>query len=230
MGMPGKNVGLINGKPACEWGFIAGRSDDRVTSFYCSTDSPKIAAIGAKYNYQHISRPPELATPAALTEDALVHAHRYITSREDYDAMVLVFANNPAINHSLLSEAITKLSQNSAADSVFSVSLYNMFSPARARRIEDGAIQPFVPLKHLDNVSSIRDTQGDCYFCDLAIQVIRSRVFENIDSGQLPFKWQGKLSLPVFNDFGFDIDEPWQRHVIDYWLQSYTNSNVSGDD
>ena len=133
MGMPGKNVDLINGKPACEWGFIAGCSDERVTSFYCSTDSAKIAAIGQNIII-YIYRDPELATPTALTEDALVHAHRHNTSREGYDAMVLLFANNPAINHSLLSEAITKLSQNPSADSVFSVCLYNMFSPARARQ------------------------------------------------------------------------------------------------
>ena len=220
-GMPGKNWMDVKGKPACEYGYIAGKSDPRISNYYVSTDSIEIAEIGARYNYKLIKRPPSLALPESLTEDALVHAHLKIKEEINYDIMVLLFANNPAINRSLLKEAITKLENDKDADSCFSVCKYNMFSPTRARKIENGEIHPFIDLKHFEEVSSIRSSQGDVYFCDLSIQVIRSRVFENIENGNLPFKWQGKKSIPVYNNFGFDIDESWQKITIEHWITKY---------
>ena len=35
-----------------------------------------------------------------------------------------------------------------------------------------------------------------------------------------PFKWMGRKSKALFNDFGFDVDSEWQFKVIEYWLQS----------
>lgn len=220
-GMPGKNWMDVNGIPACEYGYIAGKSDPRIKNFYVSTDSNEIAEIGAKYKYKHIERPSNLALPESLTEDALVHAHLKIKEDVNYDIMVLLFANNPAINRDLLKEAITKLENDKEADSVFSVCKYNMFSPTRARKIKNGVIEPFIDLKYFEEVSSIRSSQGDVYFCDLSIQVIRSRVFENIANGKLPFKWQGEKSIPVYNNFGFDIDESWQKITIEHWITNY---------
>ena len=95
-----------------------------------------------------------------------------------------------------------------------------MFSPARARKIIDEKIESFVPLHLIDNVSSIRSSQGDVYFCDLSVQIIRSRVFENMKDGMQPFQWMGKKSYPLKNTFGFDIDEEWQKTAIEVWLKN----------
>ena len=70
---------------------------------------------------------------------------------------------------------------------------------ARASKINDGKIESFIPLNLMDNVSSIRSSQGDVYFCDLSVQVIRSRVFENMKEGMQPFQWMGKKSFPLKN-------------------------------
>ena len=220
-GMPGKNWMELQGMPSCEYGFNAGKSDPRISNHFVSTDSIDIANIGAKYNYKHIKRPENLAMPESLTEDALVHAHLKIKEETDYDIMVLLFANNPAINKKLLKEAITKIENDKSIDSVFSVCKYNMFSPTRARKIENDTIQPFISLDNFEDVSSIRSSQGDVYFCDLSIQVIRARVFDNIEKGKLPFKWQGEKSVPVYNNFGFDIDEAWQKITIEYWISKF---------
>ena len=220
-GMPGKNWVNINGMPSCEYGFISGKYDKRISGHFVSTDSEEIASIGETYNYQLIKRPAYLATSEALTEDALVHAHKEICSQLKYEIMVLLFANNPAINRNLLSQAITMLDENPAADSVFSVCKYNMFSPTRARKVSKGEIKPFIPLENFGEINSIRNSQGDVYFCDLSIQVIRSRVFDHIEEGQLPFKWQGKKSLAIYNNYGFDIDEEWQKISIENWIKKY---------
>ena len=220
-GFPGKNIMPINGLASCEYGFIAG-SRIRPDEKFVSTDSEEIKNYGKKYNYSYIERPKELAKPESLTEDVLIHAYEEICKTNDKpDLIVLLFANNPAISIKLLHEGINFLSENIDYDSAFSVSKYNMFSPTRARKIENKQILSFMDLKNFGEVSSIRNSQGDVYFCDLSCQIIRSRVFENMNDGMQPFQWMGKKSYPLYNNFGFDIDEEWQRVTIEYWLKNY---------
>lgn len=223
-GVPGKNLRPVLGRPAAEYAFIAGSRAD-IDRLYVSTDDEAIAAIGARYGAAHIVRPAELATPDALTEDALLHAWDHIRKDlgdTDISTITLLFCNNPAINVDLLNEAIHFVNASDEFDSCFSVAKYDMFSPARARRLEsDGEIRPFVDLSLMQNVSSIRDAQGSVYFCDLSIQVMKPVCFDRMDEGQLPFKWQGRRSKAVVTDFGFDIDSEWQFVVIEYWLRSH---------
>jgi CMP-N-acetylneuraminic acid synthetase len=225
MGVPGKNVREIVGRPAAEYAFIAGKYAG-LDKLYVSTDSDEIAKIGEPYGAIHIKRPANLATPDALTEDVLFHAYDYIIKDlKDIviDTISLLFCNNPAIDVNLLIKAIDFTTRTKDFDSCFSVVKYDMFSPARARTITgEGEMRPFVDFKHLDeNVSSIRDSQGSCYFCDLSIQVMKPVCFEEMDVGQLPFKWQGKKSKAIETDFGFDIDTEWQYVVIEYWLRKH---------
>ncbi len=222
-GVPGKNVHKILGRPAAEYAFIAAKyaSCDYI---YVSTDSEEIASIGKPYNAIHILRPSHMAQPDSLTEDALFHAYEYIKNDLGNDTKIdtisLLFCNNPAVDVNLLREAISFTSNSDEFDSCFSVAKYDMFSPARARKIDSsGEIKPFVDLKYIDNVSSIRDSQGATYFCDLSIQVMKPICFEDMDNGQLPFKWQGKRSKAIETDFGFDIDSKWQEIVLEYWLK-----------
>lgn len=222
MGVPGKNVKEILGRPTAEYAFIAGKyaGMDRL---YVSTDSDEIASIGAAYGAIHIARPAELATPDALTEDALKHAYGIIKAEvDDIDTISLLFCNNPAINVDLLIEAIEFVKENDQFDSCFSVAKYDMFSPARARKVNSsGEMTSFVDLNLLDNVSSIRNSQGSCYFCDLSIQVMKPICFEDMDNGQQPFQWQGKRSKAIETDFGFDIDTDWQFVVVEHWLKKH---------
>ena len=234
VGVPGKNLRMIVGRPAAEYAFIAGTAAglDRI---YVSTDSDEIADIGRKYGAIHINRPDELATPDSLTEDVLIHAYDFIKNenkKSTIKTISLLFCNNPAIKVELLKEAISFTESSDEYDSCFSVVKYDMFSPARARKISiTGEMKPFVDLKYLDNVSSIRDSQGSCYFCDLSIQVMKPVCFEEMDKGQLPFKWQGRKSKAIETDFGFDIDTEWQYVVIEYWLKKYgfTENSIPWD-
>ena len=171
------------------------------------------------YDFNIIKRPKSLSQKDSLTEDVLKHAYDYIRSICDFEIIVLLFANNPAISINLVKKGINFLKKNKTYDSAFSVSKYNMFSPIRARKIEKGQIKPFVPLTQFKNINSIRSSQGDVFFCDLSVQVIRKRVFENMDKGMQPFQWMGKKSFPLYNTYGFDIDEQWQKIAIEQWLK-----------
>jgi CMP-N-acetylneuraminic acid synthetase len=218
-GFPGKNVMNINGLPSCEYGFQAAKRLN-IKNIFVSTDCPVISKIGSKYSAHLIERPQNLATPEALTEDVLVHAYNEILKlKKKPEIIVLLFANNPAISIELIRSGIRKLLEDNSYDSAFSVSKYNMFSPTRARKLVEDKIESFIPLKLIGNVNSIRSSQGDVYFCDLSVQVIRGEVFENMSEGMQPFQWMGKKSYPLKNSFGFDIDEEWQKTAIEVWLK-----------
>lgn len=221
-GVPGKNFREIVGRPMCEYGFIAARAVG-VNHLFVSTDSPKIAEVGARYKAVHIKRPPELAQPDSLTEDALVHAAKEMEHVIGCapDIVCLLFANNPAIDIALMQQGIEALSADQTLDSAFSVCRYDMFSPTRARSIDEaGNIKPFAPLEAFGKpVSSIRSSQGGVYFCDLSVQVLRWRCFTHMNEGMQPFQWMGRKSKALINDFGFDVDSEWQFRVIEYWLR-----------
>ena len=73
----------------------------------------------------------------------------------------------------------------------------------------------------LGDISSIRDSQGDCYFVDFSVQIMKRICITEIESGQKPLKWIGRRPLALFNDYGFDIDTEWQFTVIEGWLRNY---------
>ena len=224
MGCPGKNVRPLLGRPMCEYAFLAAANSRHVTRHFTSTDSPHIAAVGAQYGAEWIERPASLATPEALTEDALEHAYHEITRRigAEPEIVVLLFANSPTIAVGKIDEGIDRLLAEPALDSAFTACRYNMFAPLRARRIGDGnLIEPYVPLEAFgdtNTMSSIRGGEGDCWFLDLSVQVLRGRCLANIWDGPLPFRWMGHKSWALENDFGFDIDYAWQIPVVEHWL------------
>ena len=61
--------------------------------------------------------------------------------------IVLLMANAGTINSSLIKQGILMLKKNKRLDSAVSTSVYNMWSPVRARRInKNGFLEPFVPF------------------------------------------------------------------------------------
>ena len=68
-------------------------------------------------------------------------------------------------------------------------------------KIENDQIKPFVDLSVFGEISSIRSSQGDVYFCDLSVQVIRGEVFTRMHEGMQPFQWMGNKSYPLLKGF-----------------------------
>ena len=221
VGCPGKHGKLLLGRPVAEYPLIAAQGCSRIERLFVSTDSQFIAEIGCKYGGIYLPRPKELAQPDTLLEDSLVFAYKQMTELigNVIDIVVLFFANSPMVNPELIDKGIRALIDNPEFDTAFSVSKFNMFSPARAHKIDGhNAIQSFIDLKYLGDLTSIRDSQGDCYFCDLQVQVMRARCFTDMWNGQLPYRWMGKKSYALKNDYGFDIDYEWQIPVAEHWL------------
>lgn len=225
-GFPGKNTMEILGRPLCAYPMMAAKNSKYIDRYYVSTDDEKIMDIGREYGFETIERPPELCTSEALGEDAYVHGYHEIGSRirkDSIELLVLLMCNAATINTDTIDKGIEVLRENEEYDSAVTVSCYNMWSPLRARKIgEDGLLHPFVPFEAFGDPKKLncdRDSQGDVWFADMGVSVIRPRNLDTLDEGLLPQKWMGKKIYPLKQWGGCDIDYEWMVPGVAYWLK-----------
>jgi len=227
VGFPGKNVYLVLGRPLMEYPLLAALGAKGIDEVYLSTDSEKIKDIGAKQGAFIIDRPAYLCTKEALGEEAFVHGYRYIrdTMKKDVELVVLLFCNAATVTSELIDEGIDALREHPDYDSAVSVSRYNMWSPLRARKItEDGLLHPFVPFETFGDPRTLncdRDSQGDVWFADMGVSIVRPHCLENINEGLLPQKWMGRKIYPLKQWGGLDVDYEWQVPLVEYWLKEH---------
>lgn len=226
IGFPGKNIYPVLGKPLAYYPMLAARNSKLVDKAYLSTDSPSLMKLAEKMGIEVIVRPPELCTKEALGEDAFVHGYRKIQElnpHSEIELMVLFFVNAATINPQTIDSGIEALRSNLCLDSAVTVSRYNMWSPIRARRIDnEGLLKPFVPFEAFGDPKTLncdRDSQGDVWFADMGVSIVRPRCLENISGGLLPQKWMGQRIYPLKQCGGCDIDYEWQIPMVEYWLR-----------
>ena len=229
-GFPGKNTHPVLGRPLMAYPILEAQKSSLVDAIYLSTDSEEIKSVGRGLGVEIIDRPPELATSAALAEDAFVHGWQEIEMRArnhgaSVEVMVLLFCNAVTVTAEIIDQGVQILRDNPHIDSAVSVSRYNMWSPLRARRITaDGVLQPFVPFEVFGDPASLncdRDSQGDVWFADMGVSVIRPSCLENLSNGLLPQKWMGKRIAPIYSEAGFDLDYEWQLPMAEWWLKRH---------
>ncbi len=238
-GFPGKNTYPVLGRPMMAYPLLAARSSRHVERIYVSTDSEEIAGIGRDHGAEIIDRPPELASPEALGEDAYLHGYEVIRERveaegDEVELMALLFANAPTVSGELIDKGVETLRRDPELDSAVTVSRYNMWSPLRARRLEDdGTLQPFVPFETFGDPATLncdRDSQGDVWFADMGLSVVRPRCLENMEEGLLPQKWMGKRIAPIESWGGCDVDYEWQIPGVEHWLRANGYSEVESNE
>ncbi len=227
-GFPGKNLFKVNGRHLCEYPLLAASKTKSIDLIYVSTDCPNIMKVATKYNANIIPRPRKLATKKALGEDAFQHGYFYMKKdlklrEKDIEFIVLLFANAPTINAKLINQGINILRKNKKYDSAVTTSIYNMWSPIRARKLnKKGNLEPFVPFKTFgdpNNLNCDRDSQGDVHYADMSVSIVRPYCLENMKSNLLPQRWMGKKIAPILSDGGCDVDFPWQIPMVEYWLK-----------
>lgn len=226
--MKGKNIRKILGRPMCSYPLIACKKTKMVDKIFVSTDCEKIKKISKKYNSIIIDRPKQLATKKALSEDAFVHGYNYIkkylgNKHDKIRYVILLYANSPTVNKDLIIKGIKILDKNKFFDSAVSTSIYNMWSPLRARRLKkDGTLKPFVPFEVFGDPKTLncdRDSQGDVYYADAGVAIVRPKCLEKVKSGLLPFKFMGKKIAPIKSWGGCDVDYEWQIPQVEYWIK-----------
>ena len=224
IGFPGKNTYPVLGKPLAYYPMRAALKAKHVDKVFLSTDDPVLMRLAKKNKVEIIERPAYLCTKEALGEDAYVHGAQEIKKRYGaQEFLVLLFCNAATVSEKLIDEGIEVLRKNPQADSAVSVSRYNMWSPLRARKIgAEGFLQPFVPFETFGDPKTLncdRDSQGDVYFADMGVSIVRPRCLENIKDGLLPQKWMGQKILPLVQEGGCDVDYEYQISQTEYWLK-----------
>ncbi|MBI1952752.1 MAG: cytidylyltransferase [Candidatus Omnitrophica bacterium] len=229
-GFPGKNWYPVLGKPLMAYPLEAASNAKGVDRLFVSSDSEKILKIAAGRGAEPIVRPPELAADSALGEEVFRHGYREICGRlasrgDKPELLVLLFCNAPTVTSRLIEEGIRVLREDPSIDSAVSVSAYNMWSPLRARRLgPEGFLQPFVPFEAIGNPQSLncdRDSQGEVYFADMGVSVVRPRCLDNLEDGLLPQRWMGRKIHPLKQWGGLDVDYQWQIPQVEFWLKAH---------
>jgi cytidylyltransferase family protein len=230
LGFAGKNTHPVLGRPLIAYPLMAAGAARTVDRTYVSTDSPALAAIAEQHRAIVIERPPHLATDRALGDHAFVHGYEVIRDElarqgASVELMVLLMANAATVTAATIDEGVTVLRQHPSLDSAVTVSCYNMWSPIRARRIgADGLLEPFVSFEAFGDVSGLtcdRDSQGDVWFADMGVSIVRPHCLEHLDGGLLPQKWMGHRIHPIKQWGGLDVDCEWQIPLVEYWLRAH---------
>jgi CMP-N-acetylneuraminic acid synthetase len=227
VGFPGKNLYEIDGHPLAWYPMQAALNTVEIDHNFISTDDPELMKLGKILGYKVIERPDYLATAEALGDDAYKHGYDVIRKLVGgkLELLVLMFCNAPTITPLQISKGIHMLRNNPNADSAVTVSRYNMYSPTRARRIDNnGMLQPYIDFEHhpgLENLNCDRDSQGDVWFADVAVSIIRPENLDNIKGGMLPQRWMGNKILPIYNEAGLDMDYEWQIGQTEWWIDKF---------
>ena len=224
-GFLGKNLHKVLGKPLTYYPMNAAVKCPEIDKMYISTDDEKLMQLAQENGTEVIERPHELCTDTALGEDVYVHAYNTVKSHNrssNIELIVLLMCNAPIITPEIISNGIKILKKNPSYDSAVTVSRYNMWSPLRARKIEEnGLLAPFVPFEVFGNPETLncdRDSQGDVWFADMGASIVRPRCLDNLKDGLLPQKWMGKKIYPLKQQGGLDVDYEWQIPQAEYWL------------
>ena len=229
-GFPGKNTYPMLGRPLMAYPLLAATGSRDVERCYVSTDSPAIKEIARQYGARVIDRPAELCTKEALGDAAFAHGHDVIKTElaahgQEIELLVLLFCNAATIISATIDEGIDVLRRHPDVDSAATVSCYNMWSPLRARRITaEGLLQPFVPFETFGDPKTLncdRDSQGDVWFADTSLSIVRPRCLERLEEGQLPQRWMGRRIYPLKQWGGLDVDYQWQLPQVEYWLKAH---------
>lgn len=227
-GFPGKNLHPVLGRPMAAYPLLAAMHAKTIGATFMSTDSPRIKELAVQYGAEIIERPPELCTTEALGDHAFQHGFRVVRERlrergHELDALALLFCNGPTLLAQTIDDAVRILDDDRTVDSVVTVSQYNMWSPLRARRENaQGLLDPFVPLETFGDPATLncdRDSQGDVWFADMSLSLVRPRCLERLDEGLLPQKWMGRRIAPLKQWGGLDVDFEWQVPQVEFWLK-----------
>src|SRR5947208_70762 len=78
VGLPGKSLRLLSGKPVIAYTFEHVRASKLITRSVVSSDDPAILRLAEETGFETIERPAELATATSATDPVLRHAVRML--------------------------------------------------------------------------------------------------------------------------------------------------------
>lgn len=147
IGIPGKNMKPLHGKPLIEYTFAAAKASKLLDRIVVSTDDERIAEIARRNKIEvPFLRPNGLATDDSPTLPVIQHAVNYLEEKENYEAdyVVILQPTSPLRKATHIDEALRILIET-GADSVVSVTeAPHRYNPCSIMKIEKGKLVPFV--------------------------------------------------------------------------------------
>jgi CMP-N-acetylneuraminic acid synthetase len=201
-GFPDKNIYKIDSYHLMEYPLIAAKNCKLVDEIYFSSDCDVQMKLAEKHGASLFSRPSELATDKALLEDVYVWMFnrikkdqvfpfpeelKYIDSatyREyfHFEFIIILMSNAPCVTSKMIEEMILILRNNKQADSICTISKYNMFHPIRSRKFENEYLIPGVNECYNSGVNCDRDCSYDNWIYDCSCAVVRPICLENLSN------------------------------------------------
>jgi CMP-N-acetylneuraminic acid synthetase len=146
-GLPGKNLRRLAGHSLIEYAARAARESAVVDRAVLTTDDEEIAAEGRRVGLDvPFLRPPHLAQDDTPMQPVIEHALAALAEDGFVPEIVLLLQpTSPLRTPDHLRTAVRILRESGAASVVSVVELPRHLSPDYVMRIEDGALEPFLP-------------------------------------------------------------------------------------
>lgn len=207
VGVPGKALRPLLGRPVIAYTFDHVREARRVTRAVVSSDDRAILELAARHRFETIERPPELATATSATDPVLRHAVRVMAERGGAlpDAVVMLYGNVPLRRGQMIDRCVALLAE-SGCDSVQTVAGVGKMHPYwMFDRSEDGRIR-----KHIPNDVFCRQDLPPLYSPTGAVYVMRTAVLMAAEGSADPHAFLGadRRGLVVEAEDSVDIDTP----------------------
>lgn len=219
-GLRNKNIFPILSRPLMTYPLLAANHSKYIRKTYLITDSKDIARIGKQYGAEIIREPAHLATDQALHQDAIVYGYEYMVNELglDVEIIVILLCNSATVTSGIIDKGIETLLSDESIDSCVTVSKYDEYNPARAMKIENNRLKPFIEPSYFSGVTCDRSSVGATYFCDSGAWICRARCMD-LNYGVPPYKWLGKDIVPLIQEDGLDVDNEKGLVVTGYWLK-----------
>jgi N-acylneuraminate cytidylyltransferase len=215
-----KNIMPIKGKELYLHNAQAALESKSIKDLYVSTDCEVIKSKSTEYGYKILDRSEKLAGDNASHHEVMKESLHQIETiiQEKIDILVVLLGNSMGCTYEDLDNAIQILISNPHADSVQSVSEFNMFNPFRAFKINDrNILETIVSQDTIQNNAKLQNINdknscGNTYFFNGSFWVCRRETI--LGNGLLPFTWLGYNILPYIQNPVFELDASWQIEYL----------------
>ena len=122
IGIPSKNIKLLNGLPLIAYSIMQAKQAERIDRVIVSTDDYEIKSVAENYGAEvPFLRPAELATSSASSLDVILHALNWLQEHDElYDVVCLLQPTSPYRPNGIIDLAIEEF-QVSGVDSLVSL-------------------------------------------------------------------------------------------------------------
>jgi CMP-N,N'-diacetyllegionaminic acid synthase len=215
IGLPGKHLLPLLGKPVISYTYEHARSARRITQTVVSSDCPEIRQLATARGLNAICRPANLATADASVQDVMLHALDTVESRSEFraDALVVLYGNVPVRGAQVIDAAIEKL-VNTRCDSVRSFCPVGKWHPAWMSRLDGDRVAALQP----GSIHRRQDLEP-LYLHDGAVVVVsRASMLRGRETPNDPHAFFGVDRRSVETQSGETVEIDQLRDL--YWAQA----------